>query len=177
MWVCQCPVPSTGTVREKVPRYVFVTWPLCGETNWREAFLNCAASCLFIVRYEDGRGFRLLVHAQVDHPCQLWKRLKGRFPPRIGEPSRSGARQRSEPGARTVMNSLSVFQVSVPLTPVPGQVRSREGKQQAESNVEKTIEYVPGPRQRRQLDRWVMEAADTATPASSCIARLASQMA
>ena len=51
--VCQCPVTRTGTVRPKVPRYVFVTLPFGGETNSREAFLNCAAFYLFILHYED----------------------------------------------------------------------------------------------------------------------------
>ena len=73
-WFVSVLLPSTGTVRPKVPRYVFVTLAFGGETNSREAFLNCAASCLFILRYEDAGAFRLLVHAQMDHPYQLWKR-------------------------------------------------------------------------------------------------------
>lgn len=116
--VCQCPTPSTGTVRPKVPRYVFVTLPLCGETNLREAFLNCAASYLFVLHYEE----------RVPSGCWYTRRRstlancgsdgKDSFHTRIREPS-SGARRRSEPGTRTMMlNSLSVFQVNVPLTPV-----------------------------------------------------------
>ena len=116
--VCQCPAPSTGTVRPKVPRYVFVTLPLCGETNLREAFLNCAASYLFVLHYEE----------RVPSGCWYTRRRstlancgsdgKDSFHTRTREPS-LGARRISEPGTQTMMlNSLSVFQVDVPLTPV-----------------------------------------------------------
>ena len=46
-------VSSTGTVRPKVPPYVFVTCPLVGNPQ-SKAFLNCAASYMSVRVFGNG---------------------------------------------------------------------------------------------------------------------------